>query len=384
MEMPPLSEAELALLRESIERDGVKYPVLFDRSGDIIDGFNRQRITAELGIDCPTKKLNVDKETADRLRLTLNLARRHMTTLDQHELLASLAEKHWATAAAEAKDRQGQRTDLNIQDTVSSKSGRAKQTRDVVAERINKDLADMGEKKRVTGKTVERAQATVRLPEATKKRVRNGEVSLNSVHPYQAGPRKGTATATKPKKEVPEHVAAQARIRAIDAERKYESMINAPTGKLNLPFLDRASKMMGLLIEITALTPEKAVSGIPAMRCREFAGEFSAEMAQWWVEFVDLCEKRRLEETPDLVPVHKRNRLGAVNPVLGDSATSPTVRAVLDWAQKQTEPFTAAQVALGLRAKKDTVGLALRELTKSGQITATGRVDNFILYELAK
>ncbi|HZI39911.1 MAG TPA: ParB N-terminal domain-containing protein, partial [Acidimicrobiia bacterium] len=70
--LPPLTDQEYGDLRKSVERDGVRgNPVLLDRSGNVIDGHNRVKVAAELGIDWPTEILDVDDETADRLRITL-------------------------------------------------------------------------------------------------------------------------------------------------------------------------------------------------------------------------------------------------------------------------------------------------------------------------
>lgn len=189
--------------------------------------------------------------------------------------------------------------------------------------------------------------------------------------------------APKPAKQVPEHVAAQARIRARDAELKYESMLNAPPNKLNIPMLDRASKVQELLLELSGLKPEVAVTQMPALRCREYAGEHSATMAAWWARFVELCEERRRTETPDLPPVYKRSRLAAVNPVMGGGGVrlTPAAQAVSDWLEKQNEPVTVVEAAVAVRVTRETAHKALRQICQMGDAEEIGKAGSFILYQ---
>jgi hypothetical protein len=390
--LPPLSDEERGRLRASIMQDGVVVPVLHDARGAVIDGHHRIELAEELGIDYPTQILDVDEETADRLRLTLNWARRQMTTIDQHELLARLAQKHWPAAAAEAKERQVRKPVDSVKDTVSLTKTRT-QTRDVVAERINADLAAMGEKKRITGKTVERAQATARLPESAKRQVRCGEVSLNSVHPYQGGrrrkdtPKRQKATP-KPvpvsQPDVPD-LGPAARIRAVDAEMQFRSMLNAPPAKLNLPLVRRAEKIQELLTELIGLDPAVAVTQLPPERCRDF----TPTHAEWWAEFTALCEKRRQEETPQLAPRPYRPPNATLNPVVVGTADlpkeerhlQPNERAVLDWLRTQTEPATITQIAIGLRVRsKDAIQTRIRTLSVSGLVEVAGKAGRETAY----
>jgi len=397
--LPPLTPAERGRLRASIEQDGVKYPVLLDRVGTVIDGFHRQEIAVELGIECPTEVLDVDEEAADRLRLALNLARRQLTTLQQHELLAALAKKHWPVAAAEAKARQVKPAD-SVLDTVSiTKRSPAKTTRDVVAERINADLATIGETFRVSGRTVERAQATVRIPEVDKQRVRNGEVGLWQVHPYRSGkngrrdskpkpkpPKRQPAVTPKP--DVPE-LTGQARVAAVDAELQFKSMLNAPPAKLNLPLVRRAEKVQELLTELVGLDPAVAVTQLPPERCRDFMPVHAA----WWAEFTAQCEKRRAEETPHLPPRPYRPPNAVLNPVVLGTADlpkeerhlQPNERAVLDWLRVQDDPVTVTQIAVGLKVRsKDAIQTRLRTLSASGLVEVVGKTGRELAYRATR
>lgn len=387
--LPPLTGAELGLLRESIEQDGIKYPVLLDRAGNIIDGFHRKQIAAELGISCPTETLDIDQQTADRLRITLNLARRHLKRLDRSEMIAWLAAKHEAQARAEAKQRQGARTDLGNLCTGQEHKSKLR-TDDVVAERINEDLAKMGETMRVTRSSVQKARAVSRLPEGTKQEIREGKTSVDRAA-FHTSTRKGRSRLVKtgtlrdrPGRD--DDLGQLARIRAIDAECQFQSMLNAPPQKLNLPLIRRAEKIMEMLTELIALEPAVAAGQLPIERCREFTMVHAA----WWSEFSRICEERRVAETPDLPPrpfrpvnaVLNSVVLGAAELPTEERALSPGERAVLDWVRAQNEPVTATQVAVGLRSRsRPTIMLRIRKLAVSSLIEPAGKVGKETAYQ---
>lgn len=388
--LPPLSAEERALLRKSIEEDGVRYPVLLDRDGRIIDGFHRTQITKELGVSCPTERLDVDQETADRLRVTLNLARRHLTRLDRSEMIAWLASKHQAQARTEAKERQGVRTDLGNLCAGQEHKLPRRRTDEVVAERINEDLAKMGEPLRVTRNIVEKARVVSRLSEETKQKIRDGKTTVDreAFHPGTRNKRpKPVKTGTlRDRPDRGQAVSELARIRAIDAEHQYNSMLNAPPQKLNLPLIRRAEKIMEMLTELIALEPGVAVSQLPIERCREFTMAHAA----WWSEFARLCEERRATEIPDLAPRPFRPVNAVLNSVvLGTSelpteerALSPGERAALDWIRAQETPVTVTQVAVGLRNRsRQTIALRLRKLAVSGLIQPAGKAGQETAYQ---
>lgn len=79
----PMTEEERALLKESIQEDGIKTPILIDETNGIIDGINRLSIAAELDlhpIEVPIKVMaGLSMEEKRRVALSLNTARRHLT-----------------------------------------------------------------------------------------------------------------------------------------------------------------------------------------------------------------------------------------------------------------------------------------------------------------
>lgn len=381
--LPPLTEAELGLLRESIEQDGVKYPVLLDRAGNIIDGFHRTQVASELGIPCPTETLAVDQDTADRLRITLNLARRHLGRLDRSEMIAWLASKHEVEARAEAKQRMSAGGKGGLEEGCAGQehpSGTKHRTDEVVAARINEDLATMGETMRVTRNIVEKARAVSRLSAETKQKIREGKTSVDreAFHPGTRKKAGKSSAATHRPAPIEIDLGQAARIRARDAELQFQSMQNAPANKLNLPLVRRAEKVQELLTELVGLDPAVAVTQLPAERCRDF----TPTHAEWWVEFAALCEKRRQEETPHLAPRPYRPPNATLNPVVLGTADlpkeerylQPNERAVLDWLRAQDEPATITQIAVALRVRsKDAIQTRIRTLSVSGLVELAGK-----------
>lgn len=88
--MPPLSAEEYEALKADIAERGILVPVVRDQHGNLLDGHHRERIAAELGIDCPAevREAASDEEARD-IALALNLARRHLTREQRRELIAA-------------------------------------------------------------------------------------------------------------------------------------------------------------------------------------------------------------------------------------------------------------------------------------------------------
>lgn len=91
MAQVPLDAATEAALRASIKRFGVLVPVVEDQYGNLLDGNNRRRIAAEVGVDCPFVVREVaDDEEAHEIARTLNEDRRHMPREKRREVVADL------------------------------------------------------------------------------------------------------------------------------------------------------------------------------------------------------------------------------------------------------------------------------------------------------
>lgn len=87
--MPALSAEEYAALKVDIAAHGVRVPIDVDEAGDVLDGHHRQRIAAELGMECPSRTVSGMSEQQKREHaLTVNLARRHLSTQQRRQLIA--------------------------------------------------------------------------------------------------------------------------------------------------------------------------------------------------------------------------------------------------------------------------------------------------------
>jgi len=88
--MPELTEEELDALRRDVAENGILVPIVVDQHGRILDGHNRWRVAAELGVDCPRVVREVsDDDEAMSMAVTLNCARRHLTREQQRQIIAN-------------------------------------------------------------------------------------------------------------------------------------------------------------------------------------------------------------------------------------------------------------------------------------------------------
>ncbi len=89
LELPPLAAEENAGLRASIARHGVLIAVVMTEDGRVIDGNNRMRLAAELGVDCPEQvQAGLSEEDIRALARSLNLARRQLNRQQRRQLVA--------------------------------------------------------------------------------------------------------------------------------------------------------------------------------------------------------------------------------------------------------------------------------------------------------
>lgn len=104
---PLMSDEELAGLQADILRNGLLEPVWLHKDGRILDGRNRYKACVTLGIK-PTFRTWDGDGSATAFVVSLNLHRRHLSA----EQRAAVAVKMLPMLEAEAKERQGTRTDL--------------------------------------------------------------------------------------------------------------------------------------------------------------------------------------------------------------------------------------------------------------------------------
>lgn len=87
--MPDLTEEDYAILKASIQKDGVIVPIEYDENGNILDGHHRLRACRELGItDFPKIIRSGMTEAQKRSHArTLNVARRQLSREQKQEVI---------------------------------------------------------------------------------------------------------------------------------------------------------------------------------------------------------------------------------------------------------------------------------------------------------
>lgn len=89
--LPPLDSEQRHILKQSIEKNGVLEPVVFDEDGEILDGHHRVEIAEELGIEYPRRVISdLDRPGKFAYALTVNVARRHLDQTARSGLVAQL------------------------------------------------------------------------------------------------------------------------------------------------------------------------------------------------------------------------------------------------------------------------------------------------------
>jgi N6-adenosine-specific RNA methylase IME4/ParB-like chromosome segregation protein Spo0J len=95
--LPSLSEQEYESLKSDIAARGVMVPVEKDEAGNILDGFHRLQICAQLGIeDYPVtiRYFQTDEQKED-YALSINLSRRHLSVEQRKTLVGTLRGRGW-------------------------------------------------------------------------------------------------------------------------------------------------------------------------------------------------------------------------------------------------------------------------------------------------
>lgn len=89
--MPAHSADELRRLEASMRIHGIIYSIVVDESNGIIDGINRLRLAAKIGLDdAPIEvRRGLTHEQKRALALSINLDRRHLTAEQTREIIAA-------------------------------------------------------------------------------------------------------------------------------------------------------------------------------------------------------------------------------------------------------------------------------------------------------
>jgi ParB-like chromosome segregation protein Spo0J len=91
--MADLDPDEYDALVLDIERRGQVYPIIVDQDGEIIDGHQRSRACAALGIGSNTMVIEVANQAErDLLAIALNVHRRHLSSSQRRQYILRLAQ----------------------------------------------------------------------------------------------------------------------------------------------------------------------------------------------------------------------------------------------------------------------------------------------------
>jgi hypothetical protein len=101
MAIPPMTEAEREVLRASVERDGVKVPIVIYQK-KILDGRNRSYFASAFKKPVRIEEFEGTEEEARRHVAILNLHRRHLTTAQRYLAADNLFGRQAEKEAAEA------------------------------------------------------------------------------------------------------------------------------------------------------------------------------------------------------------------------------------------------------------------------------------------
>jgi len=183
-----------------------------------------------------------------------------------------------------------------------------------------------------------------------------------------------TRDRKKPKRKLDQRIvasnASRTNIRQSNAERQFESMVNAPPNKINQPLIRSAEQVQHLLVELMNVSPEVAVTQIPIERCRQWL----PEQAEWWLEFTRLCEARRLAEAPEVPPMTypKRQKLTPRVPrPRQEYQLSPTQALVYAWLRDHGRGASVIYIAEGTKLPRGSAASAIDRLELYGLVRDT-------------
>ena len=168
--MPPLQEMELSLLTQSLHNEGCRDPlVVWKETGELVDGHNRYRICWKNSIPFEYVEQSFETEAQAKMWIIRNqLARRNVPDFVRCELVLPLE----AELKAEAKERQGKRTDLKNIVPNLEQSKKPKRTMD--------QLAEMAGVSKGTFDTARKIAASA--DEETKEKLRSGDLSIHGAY----------------------------------------------------------------------------------------------------------------------------------------------------------------------------------------------------------
>lgn len=120
-----LTQNEMQTLKNSIRKTGVVTPVIVDEEGGVIDGINRVRIAAEVGLaNIPVSlRSGLSVEQKADLAIALNDARRHLTRAERERIRKEQKVRNIAAAASGKSTRAIAQEEGVSKDTVHRDAG---------------------------------------------------------------------------------------------------------------------------------------------------------------------------------------------------------------------------------------------------------------------
>lgn len=175
--IPPLSDDEKKQLKENILRDGIQDPLKV-WSGILIDGHNRYEIAQAHGLEFKTVEMQFDSRDDVKIWIIQNQLGRRNLIPPVRIKLALLAE---SVIVEQAKARQGERTDLNIEDKCPQCPDEQPTPKEKNAtDRKNKTNYQLAQLAGVSDKTVQRYKKILQdAPAEVVAQVDSGEISIN-------------------------------------------------------------------------------------------------------------------------------------------------------------------------------------------------------------
>ena len=190
--VPPISDEDRKNLDADIANNGLHEEILLTPEGLLLDGRNRLIACYRGHIEPRFRKVQSEPWG---LAYSQNIARRHLDTLDK----CKFAEAWAADEKAKAKERAGQRTDIEPRGNIST---RFERSRDAIGERVG-----------VSGRTYEQyEQAKQFAPPEVVQAMEAKEISINEAY----------REAQKVKKQKAEHVAEAHKPPPVDAAEVVE------------------------------------------------------------------------------------------------------------------------------------------------------------------
>ncbi len=183
--LPPLPSGEYAATKESIEKNGMHFPIIANPRGTILDGHNRFKICKELGIEPRYEIKNFENPLLEKhFVIEANLKRRHLTPFQKIEMALPLVEIEKALA----KQRQ-----------LAGKTSPSHEGKGEVSDIVGKKIG-------VSGPMIERAMMVIKeADKKTIKRLRAGTTTIGTEYKKIAHNKKVKDLEEKVKKlELPE------------------------------------------------------------------------------------------------------------------------------------------------------------------------------------